>query len=179
MIQVEIKLNEHEMICSHCNGIGCTHCCGQGKLDWIQNVAGVGPIRQIGLTYGMVYNKQFESVYNSKKIIKNRIGDIIKFDVTKEYFDKVIRKYVRGTNFQVPAYSRGEYAVIISIYRWLKYKYLKFNDYGRIIQMLTGSKKGHIRRYYITYPWVTITKKNKMYNQLKLDVDKLQLRITI
>ena len=44
-------LKEGEIICSKCNGTGlvgmwiCPNCCGEGKLDWIDNVFGSRKIR--------------------------------------------------------------------------------------------------------------------------------------
>ena len=55
-------------------------------------------------------------------------------------------------NGEIPFYARSEYALIISRYKWKKDKYPAyskiFNDYGTIVLMLTGSKAGHMRRYY-------------------------------
>jgi len=164
-MKVERKLEENEIICPKCDGIGCTHCCGQGKLDWIQNITGIDKIHKqnLGWYSAYCYDASFEIVEDSPKIKKNKVGDIIRFLKTSCHRFGIYR-YQKNKN--VPAYARGEYATIIGIYRWVKYKNHTYLDYGRVIQMLTGSKIGHIRRYNIS-PWIVITPRNKNYTRLK------------
>lgn len=93
-----------------------------------------------------------------------RKGDIVKFDdgiiypwgetwekwfMIKEDWLKTLPRHGR-----TPKYASEEYAVITGRYRVIKYKFgYEFKDYGIIIMMLTGPKKGHIRKYYIKYPF--------------------------
>ena len=177
-MKIERKLEETEILCSQCNGIGCNHCCGQGKLDWIQNITGIDKIEVKDSSYYILndvsnvvisyrtYNASFKRIDNSPNIKQNKVGDIIKFN--KPIWDRGKRR----VNKKVPSYARGEFGIIIGIYKWIKQEGL-YNDYGRIIQMLTGTKIGHIRRYYVTYPWQVITPKNKNYVKFKKMSNKI------
>ncbi len=57
-------------------------------------------------------------------------------------------------NKKIPVYARNQYAIILARYKWTKFKgYRVYRDYGSIIMMLTGSKVGHIRKYYTFCPY--------------------------
>ena len=56
-------------------------------------------------------------------------------------------------NRKIPGYARNQYAIVLGRYRWTKYKWTTYRDYGSIIMMLTGNKVGHIRRYFLTNPY--------------------------
>lgn len=60
-------------------------------------------------------------------------------------------------NRQIPVYARNQYAILLARYRWIKYKgYATYRDYGSIVMMLTGSKPGHIRKYFVNNPFRTV-----------------------
>lgn len=60
---------------------------------------------------------------------------------------------------KVPMYARLEFAMILSRYKWIKVKRERiYQDYGSIILMLTGSKAGHIRKYYARTPFMFVTR---------------------
>ena len=80
-------------------------------------------------------NDRWESWFLNEK-------DRDEFMKTNKYYDRTI-----------PAYARNEYAIVLGRYKWTKYKYYAFRDYGTFIMMLTGSKVGHIRKYYIVCPY--------------------------
>jgi len=101
-----------------------------------------------------------------------RKGDIVKFD------DGFLSKYLHGwkdwfltkadqkkewlKDPRIPVYSRDQLAVIIGRYRVVKMKYRNFADYGIVLMMISGSKIGHSRSYYVHRPFV---KKTKFPNQ--------------
>lgn len=59
----------------------------------------------------------------------------------------------------IPRYARLEYGLVLSRYKWSKYKPSNlYRDYGSIIIMLTGSKAGHIRRYYLKTPYELVSR---------------------
>jgi len=119
-------------------------------------------------------NTTFKSVYstivNSNKIYW-KLGDLIKFD--SGYHDYFLRNnwrywyyneedrynYIKnncGRNIKVPLYAANETAIIIGRYKWTKYKYSTFSDYGSVVMMLTGTSIGKVRRYYACTPWEKI-----------------------
>jgi len=59
---------------------------------------------------------------------------------------------------QTPRYAAEQYAVIAGRYRVIKNKHITYIDYGVVIMMLTGPKKGHVRRYWQTRPFQMISK---------------------
>lgn len=103
-----------------------------------------------------------------------RKGDIVKFD------DGFLSKYLYGwkdwfltkkdqkkewlKDPRIPVYARDQLAVIIGRYRIVKMKYINFADYGIVLMMISGSKIGHTRSYYMNRPFV---KKIKFPNQPK------------
>jgi hypothetical protein len=126
---------------------------------------------QYGVKEFHSYPAQFETMkcYNRSYW---KPGDVVKFgngilnyitaDTWRNWFlneddlDIYLKKnklYYRG----IPAYARNQYAIILARYKWTKLKdYINFRDYGTFIMMLTGSKVGYIRKYYITTPWTEI-----------------------
>jgi len=85
--------------------------------------------------------KRWESWFLSEK-------DKDKFMKKHKYYDR-----------KIPAYARNQYAIVLARYKWTKYKgYSIFRDYGTFIMMLTGSKVGYIRKYYITCPYQYIAR---------------------
>ena len=70
----------------------------------------------------------------------------------EDYLDYLERTYRRVQN--IPLYARGEFGIVLTRYRWRKYKYKVYNDYGTIVMMLSGKKKGHVRKFYANIPFV-------------------------
>lgn len=119
-----------------------------------------------------------ERVPDSKRLYLRK-GDIVKFDfcrmkpwqthwkdwfMTKEDFRQSWRK-----NPNIPFYASEQFAIIAGNYRIVKFKYATFSDYGRILMMLTGDKKGYIRNYYCVRPF------NKVFQfGHKIESKKLQ-----
>jgi len=114
-----------------------------------------------------IFQRTFEAVLDSKKL-SSRKGDIIKFnsgyhknnfyDWREWFVNQEDKKKFYRRNKKIPFYAMNEYGIVINRYRVVKYKYRTFADYGVIIMMLTGSKPGHIRKYYTTYPYKIISK---------------------
>jgi len=87
-----------------------------------------------------------------------RKGDIVKFgsgyyevlNDWKSWFikDQEDKKKFWQRDIRIPYYAQNNYAIVVNRYRWLKYKYRKFMDYGAVIMMITGNNIGHIRKYY-------------------------------
>jgi hypothetical protein len=101
-----------------------------------------------------------------------RKGDLIKFEnglrwykqqnTWEEWFlsDKDYVKFLKDSkdrNPAVPIYAAKQYAIIIGKYRVVKEKYAVFSDYGSVVLMLTGSRKGHVRRYFGRSPFYKIS----------------------
>ena len=76
----------------------------------------------------------------------------------KDYLESIHnhpRSYFHG---KVPMYARLEFGMIISRYKWIKIKDFKiYQDYGSIILMLSGSKAGHMRKYYVKTPYQLVS----------------------
>lgn len=108
-----------------------------------------------------------------------RKGDLIKFENGlmwwnqsegwQEWFlsEQDYNKFLKSEegrkirNIVVPIYAAKQYAIIIGKYRVIKQKYyhkcFHFYDYGSIVLMLTGSRKGHVRRYFGRSPFYRIS----------------------
>ena len=117
------------------------------------------------------YEAQFETLKSYDRSYW-KPGDVVKFGhgisgyrksdtwrnwfLTDDDFDVYLKKnklYHRA----IPASARNQYAIVLARYKWTKFKgYMNFTDYGTFIMMLTGSKVGHIRKYYVTTPWTHI-----------------------
>ena len=81
--------------------------------------------RKITVKYSIVDNKR----------LKLRKGDIIRFE----------KDPCHG---KIPLYAIGQFAVILERYKIRKEKHFGiFNDYGAVIMMLTGKKKGYISKF--------------------------------
>lgn len=101
-----------------------------------------------------------EPIEDARTIWKR--GDIIKFGHGyfnshdyKDWFlsneDKV--KYMERDK-RIPRYACNQYAIVMTRYRVVKNKYGSiFRDYGSHIMMLTGSRIGKMRRYYVANPF--------------------------
>lgn len=117
--------------------------------------------------------RNFQSYVAIFETLKNydrsqwKLGDIVKFgsgynawanDRWEAWFlnekdrDEFMKKH-KYYNRTIPAYARNQYAIVLARYKWTKHKYAIFRDYGTFIMMLTGSKVGHIRKYYIVCPF--------------------------
>jgi len=113
------------------------------------------------------YDAQFSTLENYNRSTW-KLGDVVKFGkgyhVRKvdgwqtwflnkmDYHEHLKRN--RCYDRTIPAYARNNYAIVLARYKWTKYKdCCIFRDYGTFIMMLTGSKVGHIRKYYIKCPY--------------------------
>ena len=96
-----------------------------------------------------------------------RKGDIIRFDDGKKHPWKKDWKnwfmkkkdYINSLPWHglTPRYAANQYAIIAGRYRVVKDKYgYFFSDYGAVIMMLTGEKKGHMRKYWQSKPFERI-----------------------
>jgi len=124
-------------------------------------------------SYTERYKATFEIVEDSDRCFW-KSGDVIQFDIGyrrmygaqdwrswfmpwDEYLQYLDSNYPRSYN--MPLYARTELGIILSRYRWVKEKdFGTYRDYGSIIMMLTGSRKGHVRRYYSSFPYWRITR---------------------
>lgn len=93
-----------------------------------------------------------------------RKGDIIKFNCGYHTFyplpgwqgwflKKRDRKRFYPRDKRVPVYAMSNYAVICGRYRIVRFKYRTFADYGCVVMMLSGPHVGHIRHYWVSYPF--------------------------
>ena len=81
----------------------------------------------------VLYYKKIYEIVDSKEL-SLRKGDIFRFE------DNPVRD-------KLPSYAIGQFAVILERYRVIKYKEMcTFYDYYAVIMMLSGIKKGHIRK---------------------------------
>ena len=116
------------------------------------------------------YESKFETLDPESQRCYWKAGDIVQFGSAFRALWKVEEawpkwfiedpdeywQYLKNNlprNNVIPMYAHFEYAIILARYKWTKYKYTTFRDYGSIIMMLTGKRAGHIRRYYTTCPW--------------------------
>ncbi len=83
-----------------------------------------------------------------------------KWFMTREgYLDALKNDPTTRVDNKIPKYARSEYGILLSRYKWIKDKgYKVFQDYGSIIIMLTGSKSGKIRRYYLKTPYSLVSR---------------------
>lgn len=133
------------------------------------------------------YDAQFETLKNYNRS-QWKLGDVVKFGcgynqyrsdkwqtwfLNEEDLDAYIKKH-RRYDRTIPAYARNNYAIVLARYKWVKYKdYCTFRDYGTFIMMLTGSKIGHIRKYYIKCPYQVIGQYPYTKMRYNLNRDKL------
>lgn len=143
---------------------------------------------QCGVTDIHSYPAQFETIkdYNRSHW---KPGDVVKFgngisgyrkgDTWRNWFltDDDLDAYLKKNKLYhrtIPAYARSQYAMVLARYKWTKFKgYMNFRDYGTFIMMLTGSKVGHIRKYYVTTPWTEIGRYPYTKMRYNLNRDKL------
>ena len=77
--------------------------------------------------------KTYEIIDNDKLFLRK--GDIFKFEETP-----CVGK--------LPLYAIGQFGVILERYRIFKQKSIgSFNDYGAVVMMLSGKRKGHIAKF--------------------------------
>jgi hypothetical protein len=125
----------------------------------------------------ITFHAQFMIVKDSDKCYWKR-GDIIRFSSgfnswkfdhifpwkkwflkKKDYLKALQESEIAYSNPVLPKYARLEYGMILCRYKWNKTKdHGTFRDYGSIIMMLTGSKPGRIRRYYIKNPYELVSR---------------------
>ena len=140
--------------------------------------------RRMGWTYGyygrqhitpVEIDAQFFLVKDSRASYWLR-GDIVKFEAgyhrwnlrenwrqwfmsKQDYLNTLAHDETLCRDKRIPLYARLEYGLLVSRYKWAKDKQWKvFYDYGSIILMLTGSKAGHMRRYFVTCPYMIFSR---------------------
>lgn len=91
--------------------------------EWVEG-------RGRGMYSGSRYQREFQIVKDSTRL-RLRKGDVVK--VSSACPSK---------------YARNQLGVIINRYRWVKFKYSTFADYGATIMFLTGKKKGCLKKFY-------------------------------
>jgi hypothetical protein len=81
---------------------------------------------------------------------------------------------------KIPKYARNQYAILMCRYKITRVKYRTFTDYGSHLMFISGSKPGHLRRYYQGVPAVNCGQfpyfhKNKVVTKLfsKLGIENL------
>jgi hypothetical protein len=113
-----------------------------------------------------------------------KLGDVVRFG--SAYHDYLLKKswkywYYKKEDMdahikenclrheKTPLYAAHEYAIILSRYKWIKYKWHGiYRDYGSVIMMLTGSRPGYIRRFYACSPWNKIDTYPYRYDSTKV-----------
>lgn len=121
-----------------------------------------GSTMRNGRWYDSNHATRYETVPDSKRLA-SRKGDIIKFGSGyyktklgdwRDWFPKKedMHKFWRRKR-SIPNYAMNEYAIIANRYRWIKYKWENFKDYGAIVMMATGPKPCRTRKYYTTRPY--------------------------
>lgn len=118
------------------------------------------------------YQGNFEFL-RKKEIVKNstklkwRKGDIIIFNSGflkmgdwRDWFLKEEDKHKHcSINYSVPRYAGKKLAMVIERYRWVKIKPTNtYRDYGKVLLLLNGSKKGKMRKFMSTTPFKLFSK---------------------
>jgi len=102
-------------------------------------------------TWGIPLGKKIKGMWNPYNRMKTK-SDGIEYTKTYEIVDSEKMTLRKGDVFQFrtsipnkfPNYAVGEFAVILERYKITKFKNHTYNDYGSVVMMLTGKKKGHI-----------------------------------
>jgi len=101
------------------------------------------PVSDINTTHkrGDIY--KFGSGYNETK-----------FTDWKEWFLKTRKDKMKYWSKipNIPKYARNQYAILMCRYKITREKYKIFTDYGSHVMFISGSKPGHLRRYYSRCP---------------------------
>lgn len=88
-----------------------------------------------------------------------RKGDIVLFgtcyrpfwDYRDWYYTDKDKKIHGKLNYHVPRYANEKLGMIVGRYRWLNVKsFGTYRNYGTTVMMISGSKKGHLRKYQAT-----------------------------
>ncbi len=141
---------------------------------------------------GIIRTHSYDAIFETLKSYDRshwKPGDVIKFgdgisqrasaETWRNWFlnDADLDAYLKENrlySYRIPAYARNQYAIMLARYKWTKFKgFGKYIDYGSFIMMLTGSKVGYIRKYYITTPWTDIGQYPYTKMRYKLNRDKL------
>ena len=113
------------------------------------------------------HSTRYETVQDSNRLA-SRKGDIIKFGSGyweipfgdwRDWFLKSRKEKLKlmTRNRNIPDYAMNQYAMIANRYRWIKYKYKTYTDYGAIVMMVTGNKPCHPRKFYMNRPYRMIS----------------------
>jgi len=88
--------------------------------------------------------------------LDRRKGDIVLFGTSYKLFDDYRdwyytnedKKIYGKLNKFVPRYANEELGMVVGRHRWLNVKsFGTFRNYGTTVMMISGSKKGHLRKY--------------------------------
>lgn len=86
---------------------------------------------RMDLHYATPCRVEYQEVKDNPRL-KLRKGDLIRIPNTDNF----------------PKYARGEFAVVLSRYRYIKHKYKNYIDYGAVVMFVSGQRKGYSRRFY-------------------------------
>jgi hypothetical protein len=112
------------------------------------------------------HRTRYETMEDSKRLAMRK-GDIIKFDSGyyersfgdwKDWFlTREQKKLFWNRNKNIPKYAMNQFAVVANRYKWIKYKYVTFQDYGAIVMFVTGNSPCRIRKYYTERPYERVS----------------------
>jgi hypothetical protein len=112
----------------------------------------------------MKYKRTWTTVRDNEKLhvrkgdlFKIRSGIITQPHDWREWFltKKEYEKCITYDN-RISSYCRDQWAIVLNRYRIIKSKYArKYYDYGTIALILTGSKPGTIKKFFISVPWLS------------------------
>jgi len=102
------------------------------------------------------YRLRKKQVVKDSPKLDRRKGDIVLFgtcyrlfyDYRDWYYTDDDKKNYGELNHIVPRYANEELGMVVDRHRWLNVKtFGTFRNYGTTIMMISGSKKGHLRKY--------------------------------
>ena len=94
-------------------------------------------------------NMRKGDLFQIKDGIINKPNDWKTWFLTEEDYEKYI-----VYDSKIPSYCRNQWAIVLNRYRVEKLKNgRKYYDYGTINLILTGPKRGTIKRFFISVPW--------------------------
>lgn len=139
------------------------------KYEYTETYLGKKYSRRYKNHDGPTYKRTFQQLPDSR-LQSWRKGDLIQFEngfpygnniwqewflSDKDYIDFL--KRIPRNKRRVPLYAANQYGIVIGRYCIRKDKGTIYRDYGTVIIMLTGSRKGHIRKYYSSSPFYIIS----------------------
>jgi len=110
--------------------------------------------------YSLADDRHHKSYWCRGDIIKFGSGYYRSYDIEEwrewfqpkeEYLKHLHENLVRDK--RIPLYARTEFAMLLSRYKWTKYKFTTYRDYGSILMMLTGKNTGNVFKIYSSTPF--------------------------